>query len=78
MGFCLVAQTWTYKKLVAHRNCPKIFHGPSQITPAHPSSYFMTGPLFIILLFSKMIFETFSGNVYLSRAFGCQTAAFNG
>jgi hypothetical protein len=29
----------------AHRNCPKIFHGPSQITPAHPSSYIMTGPL---------------------------------
>ena len=35
MGFCLAA----------HRNCPKIFHGRSQITPAHPSSYFMTGPL---------------------------------
>jgi hypothetical protein len=45
MGFCLVAQPWTYKKIGGHLNCPKIFHGPSQITPAHPSSYFMTGPL---------------------------------
>jgi hypothetical protein len=31
--------------LAAHQKCPKIFHGPSQITPAHPSSYFMTGSL---------------------------------
>ena len=36
MGFCLVAQPWTYKWRPIET---------AQITPAHPSSYFMTGPL---------------------------------
>jgi hypothetical protein len=42
------------KRLAAYRNCPKIFHGGSQITPAHPSSHFMTDPLYILILYKNV------------------------
>ena len=64
MGFCLVAQPWTYNIIGGPSKLPQDFpwpipnhSGPPQITPAHPSSYFMTGPL-LCLCCSRFAYYT--------------------
>ena len=72
MGFCLVAQPWTYKKIGGPSRLPKDFHGPSQITTVGPGSYFMTGPLLVLFLYVYFVL------IKIPQQFNFNTSIFAG